>query len=45
MAAMSWGEVELEPEVLDWFVALGDTDQARIRFHVDRLAEMDPALD
>ena len=42
---MSWGEVELEPEVLEWFVALGDTDQGRARFHVDRLAEMGPALD
>ncbi|MGH9184426.1 MAG: type II toxin-antitoxin system RelE/ParE family toxin [Acidimicrobiales bacterium] len=45
MAAMSWGEVELEPEVRDWFLALGETDRARVRFHVDRLAELGPLLD
>lgn len=43
--AMSWGEVELEPEVSEWFVALAESDQARVRFHVDRLAELGPALD
>jgi hypothetical protein len=42
---MSWGEVELEPEVSEWFVALAESDQARVRFHVDRLAELGPALD
>jgi hypothetical protein len=42
---MSWGEVELEPEVRDWFLALDETDQARVRFHVDRLAELGPLLD
>jgi hypothetical protein len=31
MVAM-WGEVELEPEVGDWFLALDDTDAARVRF-------------
>jgi len=40
-----WGEVELEPEVRDWFVALDETDAARVRFHVDRLAELGPLLD
>ncbi len=26
--AMSWGEVELESEVADWFLALDEDDQA-----------------
>ena len=30
MHAMSWGEVELEPEVRDWFLALDEEDQARV---------------
>lgn len=38
--AMSWGEVELDPEVRDWYLDLGEEDQARVGFHVDRLAEM-----
>ncbi len=42
---MSWGEVELEPEVRDWYLALDEEDQARVGFHVDRLAEMGPLLD
>ena len=45
MNAMSWGEVELEPEVRDWFFRLAETDQARVRFHVDRLGELGPVLD
>ncbi|HUP69365.1 MAG TPA: type II toxin-antitoxin system RelE/ParE family toxin [Acidimicrobiales bacterium] len=45
MGAMSWGEVELEPEVRNWFLRLGETDQARVRFHVDRLSELGPVLD
>lgn len=44
MVAM-WGEVELEPEARDWFVALDETDAARVRFHIDRLAELGPLLD
>lgn len=42
---MSWGEVELEPEVRDWYLALGEADQARVQFNVDRLAESGPLLD
>jgi hypothetical protein len=45
MNAMSWGEVELEPEVRDWYRTLGQEDQARVGFHVDRLAETGPLLD
>ena len=42
---MSWGEVELEPEVRDWYLALDEGNQARVQFNVDRLAEMGPRLD
>lgn len=45
MSAMSWGEVELEPEVRDWYLALDDDDQGRVDFHVDRLANEGPLLD
>ena len=40
-----WGSVELEPEVRDWIVALGGTEADRVRFHIDRLAELGPLLD
>lgn len=43
--AMSWGGVELEPEVRDWYLALDEEEQARVGFHVDRLAAMGPLLD
>lgn len=42
---MSWGEVELEPEVRDWYLALEESSQARVRFNVDRLGELGPLLD
>lgn len=42
---MSWGEVELEPEVRDWYLALEESNQARVRFNVDRLGELGPLLD
>jgi hypothetical protein len=42
---MLWGEVELEPEVEDWYLALGDEDQGRVAFHIDRLAQEGPLLD
>ncbi len=40
-----WGRVELEPEVQDWFLALNDSDAERVRFHIDRLAELGVTLD
>ena len=40
-----WGVVELEPEVRDWYLGLGDADAERVRFHIDRLAEFGPLLD
>lgn len=45
MGAMSWGEVELEDEVRSWYLERDEDDQARIRFHIDRLAEYGPLLD
>ena len=33
------GEVELEDEVRSWYLELDEDDQARIRSHIDRLAE------
>ena len=42
---MLWGEVELEPEIGDWYDALDDEGQVRVAFHIDRLAEKGPLLD
>ncbi len=42
---MSWGEVEVEPEVRDWYEALDESNQARVQFNVDRLAHDGPLLD
>ena len=36
---MTWGEVELEPEVDDWFDTLGQADKETAAFYVDLLAE------
>jgi hypothetical protein len=42
---MPWGEVELEPEVRDWFFALDEASRGRATFHIDRLAEVGALLD
>ena len=39
------GEVELKDEVHSWYLELDEDDQARVRFHIDRLAEYGPLLD
>lgn len=39
------GEVELEREVRDWYLALEDDHQGRVDFHIDRLAQEGPLLD
>ena len=36
---MSRWEVELEPEVRDWYLALDEESQERVGFRIDRLAE------
>lgn len=41
---MSWGEIELEPEVVEWFYSLTEEEQSRVGFHVDRLAAQGPLL-
>jgi hypothetical protein len=45
VSAIFWGEVELEPEVTDWYRSLSEEAQQRVRFHIDRLAEHGPLLD
>lgn len=45
MSAMSWGGVELEPEVRDWYLTLDDDQQGRVDFHIDRLSREGPLLD
>jgi hypothetical protein len=41
---MSWGIVELEPEVRDWLEKLPTEQFARVAFYVDLLAERGPLL-
>ncbi len=36
MGAIVWGEVELEPEVRDWYLTLNEDQQGRVDFHIDR---------
>ena len=36
---MSGWEVELEPEVRDWYLALDEEFQGRVEFRIDQLAE------
>jgi len=45
MGAMSWGEVEVEPEVSDWYRSLNDNEKGRVDFHIDRLEQEGPLLD
>ncbi|WP_405084028.1 type II toxin-antitoxin system RelE/ParE family toxin [Microbispora sp. NBC_01389] len=42
---MKWGEVELEPEVDEWFDSLSQNDQETAVFYVDLLAERGVLLD
>jgi hypothetical protein len=42
---MTWGEVELEPEVDDWFDTLSQDDKETAAFYVDLLAERGVLLD
>ncbi|MER7130800.1 type II toxin-antitoxin system RelE/ParE family toxin [Streptosporangium saharense] len=42
---MNWGEVELEPEVDEWFDTLDQEDQETAAFYVDLLAERGVLLD
>lgn len=41
---MSWGSIEFEQEVRDWYQSLDDTGQARVDFNVSRLAGEGPLL-
>jgi len=41
---MSWGTVELEPEVRDWLEQLSTAHFATAAFYVDLLAEQGPLL-
>ncbi|MFJ9840038.1 type II toxin-antitoxin system RelE/ParE family toxin [Kitasatospora sp. NPDC101155] len=41
---MTWGDVELEPEVQDWFYGLSYDDRETVTFYVDLLAVRGPLL-
>jgi len=41
---MSWGSIELEPEVRDWLERLPTTQFATAAFHLDLLADEGPLL-
>ncbi|MEU2282067.1 type II toxin-antitoxin system RelE/ParE family toxin [Streptomyces sp. NPDC013178] len=41
---MTWGEVELEPEVEQWFLALPAGHRGTVAFYVDLLATRGPLL-
>jgi hypothetical protein len=41
---MTWGEVELEPEVERWFLGLTDNHRGTVTFYVDLLADRGPLL-
>jgi hypothetical protein len=42
---MTWGTVELEPEVRDWLEGLSTQHFGRAAFYIDLLAEDGPLLD
>lgn len=42
---MNWGEVELEPEVDEWFDTLDQEDQETAAFYIDLLAARGVLLD
>jgi len=42
---VSWGKVELEPEVADWVEGLPAAEFGRAEFYIDLLAERGPLLD
>lgn len=44
IAAMTWGTVELEPEVRDWLEQLPTAQFAHAAFYIDLLAEQGPLL-
>lgn len=45
MYAMTWGTVELEPEVEAWLRSLSPTEFGHVAFYIDLLAERGPLLD
>jgi hypothetical protein len=45
IAGMTWGTVELEPEVRDWLEELPSPHFARAAFYIDLLADQGPLLD
>jgi hypothetical protein len=44
IAAMSWGTVELEPEISEWLESLSTAQFARAAFYIDLLAAEGPLL-
>ena len=44
IAAISWGLVELEPEVRDWLEGLPTASFFTVAFYIDLLAEQGPLL-
>src|SRR5947208_3579556 len=42
---MSWGRVELEPEVRDWLLDLSDEEFGHVAFYIDLLEEQGVHLD
>lgn len=44
IVAISWGTVELEPEVLDWLQHLTTAHFVTAAFYIDLLAEQGPLL-